>query len=86
MTSAKFYYPSGVAVDTAGTVYVSSGNGNTIRMIAAGELSLDLCFTTYFYDAGSAQIQVTYTPSQDRQVLVLLMESEQPPNSILHIT
>jgi DNA-binding beta-propeller fold protein YncE len=37
-TSAKFYYPTGVAVDTAGIVYISSTYGYTIRMIVDGEV------------------------------------------------
>ncbi len=39
-TEAQFYEPSGVAVDTAGIVYVADGANNTIRKITAlGEVS-----------------------------------------------
>ncbi len=35
-TNARFYYPSGVAVDTAGTVYVADLYNNLVRKISAG--------------------------------------------------
>ena len=32
-TTAKFYYPSGVAVDSSGNVYVADSNNHRIRKI-----------------------------------------------------
>ena len=34
-TSAQFYYPAGVAVDSSGTVFVGDGNNNQIRKITS---------------------------------------------------
>ena len=47
-TSAKFYYPSGVAVDGAGNVYVGDYNNHSIRKITLS--------------AGSAETTETITP------------------------
>ena len=40
--SARFYYPAGVAVDPAGTLYVADNSNSTIRKITAGGVTTTL--------------------------------------------
>ena len=44
-TSAKFYYPYGLAVDTNGTVYVADTYNHTIRKVTAGGVVTTLAGT-----------------------------------------
>jgi len=54
-SEARFNYPSGVAVDTAGTVYVADGANNGIRKITAAGTNWVVTTLAGFADSGDAE-------------------------------
>ena len=67
-TSAKFNYPSGVAVDGAGNVYVADYNNHRIRKITTSGVVSTLAGSTYGYTDGtgtSAKFKYPYGVAVD---------------------
>jgi len=66
-TSASLYYPTGVAVDTAGNLYIADGDNNRIRKVTAATGVITTIAGTgiqgYSGDGGAATSASLYYPS-----------------------